>query len=236
MKISPSHTHLLLLKKKRAIYSHSTYLQLWVLEALVKKLSHLWIILALRDELRCDHQKHCYCGYSSSHWSFMKGPNVKLTAQSLHQLTAWSQTLPITPAWGSFFCGNLLWKFCLCPEQRNLPCQNQGPGEVLSTAERNVEMCSAGGGIALGRHYTWCSMEENGGKLLRKSLKCCFLSGCLWVFFWSRVVIWEGTSPLQAAAHEESTIYHDNHHCFIPFTRRNMVLSWQFSLLLVLYN
>lgn len=62
MKISPSHTHLLLLKKKRAIYSHSTYLQLWVLEALVKKLSHLWIILALRDELQCDHQKHCYCG------------------------------------------------------------------------------------------------------------------------------------------------------------------------------
>lgn len=152
MKISPCHTHLLLLKKKRAIYSHSTYLQLWVLEALVKKLSHLWIILALRDELQCDYQKHRYCGYCSSHWSFMKGLHVKLTAQSVHQLTAWSQTLPITPAWGSLFSGNLLWKFCLCPEQRNLPCQNQGPGEVLSTAERNVEMCSAGGGIAPGRH------------------------------------------------------------------------------------
>lgn len=56
-------------------------------------------------------------------------------------------------------------KFYVCPEQCNLPSQSQEPGEVLSTAERNVEMCSTGSGIALGRHYVWCSVEENGGKV-----------------------------------------------------------------------
>lgn len=72
---------------------------------------------------------------------------------------------PITPTWGSLLCGNLLWKFYVCPEQRNLPSRSQEPGEVLSTAERNVEMCSTGSGIALGRHYVWCSVEENWGKV-----------------------------------------------------------------------
>lgn len=49
-----------------------------------------------------------------------------------------------------------------------------GTWRDLSTAERNVEMCSAGGGIALGRHYKWCSMEENGRKCDEKITEMLF--------------------------------------------------------------
>lgn len=103
----------------------------------------------------------------------MKGPHVKHMAQSLHWLTASSQALPITPACGSLFCGNL-WKFCLRPELCNLPCQSQGPGRVLSRAERNVEKCNTESGIALGRHYIWRTMEENWGKSVGKIMEMFF--------------------------------------------------------------
>lgn len=43
----------------------------------------------------------------------------------------------------------LLQQCCQVPEQHSLPGQSQRPGEMLPTAERSVEMCSRGGGIAL---------------------------------------------------------------------------------------
>lgn len=67
-------------------------------------------------------------------------------------------------------------KCCQFPEWHGLPSQSQGPGEMLPTAERNVETCSREGGIALGRHCI-CSIEESEWNVCReKSLKHRFSS------------------------------------------------------------
>lgn len=118
-------------------------------------------------------------------------------------------------------------KCCQFPEWHGLPSQSQRPGEMLPTAERNVETCSREGGIALGRHCI-CSIEESEWKVCRENHgNIAFLQWMAMRFFFVKsCVIWEGTSPLQAAAREESTICCNNHPCCIPSTRRIVYLSW----------
>ena len=62
----------------------------------------------------------------------------------------------------------VLHKCCQFPERRGLPSQSRGPGEMLPTAERNVEKCGRGAGIALRRHYIH-RIEENGWKVCREN-------------------------------------------------------------------
>lgn len=74
----------------------------------------------------------------------------------------------------------VLRKCCQVLEHHGLPSKSQGPDEMLPTAERNVETCSRGGGIALGRHSTH-SIEESGWKVCRENQ--CNLPFPQWMHF-----------------------------------------------------